>query len=75
MRLQCVFSFDTSCFIVGACYDAERGNTGEVFIMQDELVSNLSNNDAWIAFEGICFGDGSRFFDIEGVARFREVQP
>jgi len=53
MKLQCMFSLDTSCFIVGACYDAERGNTGEVFIMQDELVSNLSNNDAWIAFEGI----------------------
>lgn len=73
MKLQCTFSLDTSCFIVGACYDAERGNTGQVLIMQDELVSELSINDAWIAFEGILFGDGSRFFDIESVARFREV--
>lgn len=73
MKLQCTFSLYTSCFIVGACYDAERGNTGEVLIMQDELVSELSINDAWIAFEGIRFGDGSRFFDIESVARFREV--
>lgn len=73
MKLQCTFSLDTSCFIVGACYDAESGNTGEVLIMQDELVSELSINDAWIAFEGILFGDGSRFFDIESVARFREV--
>lgn len=73
MKLQCMFSLDTSCFIVGACYDAERGNTCEVLIMQDELVSELSINDAWIAFEGIRFGDGSRFFDIESVARFREV--
>ncbi|QMP82772.1 hypothetical protein [Escherichia phage vB_EcoS_011D2] len=73
MKLQCTFSLDTSCFIVGSCYDAERGNTGEVLIMQDELVSELSINDAWIAFEGIRFGDGSRFFDIESVARFREV--
>lgn len=73
MKLQCMFSLDTSCFIVGACYDAERGNTGEVLIMQDELVSELSINDARIAFEGIRFGDGSRFFDIESVARFREV--
>lgn len=73
MKLQCTFSLDTSCFIVGACYDAERGNTGEVLIMQDELVSELSINDAWIAFDGIRFGDGSRFFDIESVARFREV--
>ena len=73
MKLQCTFSLDTSCFIVGACYDAERGNTGEVLIMQDELVSELSINDAWIAFDGIRFGDGSRFFDIESVARFIEV--
>lgn len=73
MKLQCTFTMDDSYFKIGACYDADRGNTGEVMIMQDEMVSDLRKEDAWIAFEGINFGDGSRFVDIEGMARFREV--
>lgn len=73
MKLQCTATMDDSYFNIGVCYDAVRGNTGEVLIIQDEEVSDIRKEDAWIAFEGINFCDGTRFVDIEGMARFREV--
>lgn len=75
MKLQCTETQDSALFVIGKTYAAIRSSfeRGLVYILQDELVSDLAIYDSWSAHEYISVMDGTIAIEISGVAKFREV--
>ena len=66
MKLKCIES-STTWFTVGREYSAQDEEPGYVAIMQDDLVSDFAENDAWIA------KDKGDHYSILNIAKFAKV--
>lgn len=75
MKVQCIGTARSlNLFLIGKTYEAEDVGDGTIRILQDELVSDSGEDDAWIARRYRNAVDGTIKIVILGIAKFREVQ-